>query len=299
MGDAADDMFDVALREEERRWDAEMQSHRNRQRVGQFIKENGMTELVKFAGSGTGLMSREDLAASLNRSAVSMPRVGGEYEFLKMDKGNGDWLYGQEETVVEEDSLWAVNPASFEYGYIAWPPESSANREPEGEVMVSISRPLPNQNTLRTRHDDGATTGAGWQYQQSVVMVCISGEDEGTAVQYKQSSVGANKAFKSLTDAVSSQLQKGSDAIVPIVKMKSDSYKHKKWGRIFNPIFEIVEWRTMDDNSAPAAAEEPKAASKAADPAPEPDAAEEEALAKEYAATAEAEAATPRRRLRR
>ncbi len=263
-----------------------------------------MTELVKFAGSGTGLMSREDLAASLNRSAVSMPRVGGEYEFLKMDKGNGDWLYGQEETVVEEDSLWAVNPASFEYGYIAWPPESSANREPEGEVMVSISRPLPNQNTLRTRHEDGATTGAGWQYQQSVVMVCISGEDEGTAVQYKQSSVGANKAFKSLTDAVSGQLQKGSDAIVPIVKMKSDSYKHKKWGRIFNPIFEIVEWRTMDDNSATAAAtEEPKVVdkkveTKAADPAPEVNTAEEEELAKEYAATAEAEA-TPRRRLRR
>ena len=44
-----------------------------------------MTELVKFAGSGTGLMSREDLAASLNRSAVSMPRVGGDPEFLKMN----------------------------------------------------------------------------------------------------------------------------------------------------------------------------------------------------------------------
>lgn len=259
-----------------------------------------MTELVKFAGSGTGLMSREDLAASLNRSAVSMPRVGGEYEFLKMDKGNGDWLYGQEETVVEEDSLWAVNPASFEYGYIAWPPESSANREPEGEVMVSISRPLPNQNTLRTRHEDGQTTGAGWQYQQSVVMVCISGEDEGTAVQYKQSSVGANKAFKALTDAVAGQLQKGADAIVPIVKMKSDSYKHKKWGRIFNPVFEIVEWRTMDDTSAPAAeakADDKKVESKAADPAPDAD--EEAALEAEYKAEAAAAEATPRRRLRR
>lgn len=208
-----------------------------------------VNQVMKFSGGGTGLMNRDDLARSLNNVSTAAPRVGGEYQFLKMDKGNGDWVYGQEETVVEDEALWAVNPNSLEYGYIAWPPESASDREPEGEVMVPITRPLPDVANLRTKHPGGETTGAGWQYQQSVVIVCINGEDEGTICQYKQSSVGSQKLFKSLTDAVAGQLAKGSDAIVPIVRLKSDSYKHKKWGRIFNPIWEIVEWRTMDDTS--------------------------------------------------
>lgn len=270
-----------------------------------------MNEVMKFGSTGTGLMNRDDLTKSLNNMATAAPRVGGEYQFLKMDKGNGDWVYGQEETVVEDEALWAVNPNSLEYGYIAWPPESASDREPEGEVMVPITRPLPDVANLRTKHPGGETTGAGWQYQQSVVIVCINGEDEGTICQYKQSSAGSQKLFKALTDAVAGQLAEGSDAIVPIVRLKSDSYKHKKWGRIFNPIWEIVEWRTMDDTSpvGEAAAPEPEAkeptrrrAAPAAATAPEPTD-EDEALAAEYAAEKEAQApsaeASPRRRVRR
>ena len=85
--------------------------------------------------SGTGLMSRDDLAKSLNNASMTMPRVGGDKQFLKLDKGNGQWTYGQEETLVEDDALWAVNPASFEHGYIAW----DNNQLVEGEVMVPIS----------------------------------------------------------------------------------------------------------------------------------------------------------------
>lgn len=274
-----------------------------------------MTELVKFSGGGTGLMSRDDLARSLNNVSTVAPRVGGEFQYLKMDKGNGDWVYGQEETLVEEGALWAVNPNSLEYGYISW----DGNQQVEGEVMVPISRPLPAVNTLRVKDSpDGQPTGQnGWQYQQSVVLVCINGEDEGTVCQYKQSSVGSQKLFKSLVDSIMAQVSKGSDAIVPIIKMKSDSYKHKKYGRIYNPLFEVVEWRTMDDTSAPdeAAAEEPEAkeperaprtrgaaakpATETAPPA-EGSAAEEEALAAEYAAEQEAQQErAPRRRVRR
>lgn len=271
-----------------------------------------MTEIVKFGGAGTGLMSRDDLAKSLNNIATAAPRVGGEYQFLKMEKGTGDWVYGQEETVVEDGALWAVNPNSLEYGYIAWPPEESKSREPEGEVMVPISRPLPAVNTLRTRNPDGETTGRnGWQYQQSVVLVCINGEDEGTVCQYKQSSVGSQKMFKTLIDAIGAQIGKGSDAIVPIVKLSSTSYKHDKYGKIINPVWDIAEWRTMDDTSpvGEAAAPEPEAkeparrrAAPAAPTAPEPTD-EDAALAAEYAAEKEAQApsadASPRRRVRR
>lgn len=254
-----------------------------------------MNDLAPRFGGGTGLISRDDLARSLNNVATAAPRVGGDKQYLKMDKGNGDWVYGQEETVVEDGSLWAINPASLTYGYIAWPPEEAQVRDPEGEIMVSISRPLPDVASLRTTHPDGKTTGAGWQFQQSVDLVCVTGEDVGVECQYKQSSVGARKLFASLTDAIAGQLAKGSDAIVPIIRLKSDSYKHKKWGRIYNPLFEIVEWRTMDDSSKPGGATQT-----AAKPAEAPaDEAEEAEIEQEYV-EAQAEASpAPRRRVRR
>lgn len=257
-------------------------------------------------GGGTGLVSRDALKGALNNASMTMPRVGGDKQFLKMDKGNGDWVFGQEETVVEDGSLWAVNPASLEHGYISW----DGNQQVEGEVMVNISRPLPDVASLRVKGSpDGQPTGQnGWQFQMSVDMVCISGEDAGTVIQYKQSSVGAMKAFRSLTDGIGAQLEADKDEIVPIIEMKSDSYKHKKYGRIYNPIFEIVEWRSMDDNS-PAGetsgeekeAEAPARTRRAA-PATGPDTsaeAEEAELAAQYEAEQQASADTPRRRVRR
>jgi len=265
-----------------------------------------VNEVMKFGSTGTGLMNRDDLTKSLNNMATAAPRVGGEYQFLKLDKGNGDWIYGQEETLVEKDALWAVNPGSLEYGFISW----DQNQKVEGEVMVSIQRPLPDKGSIRTNSADGLPTGQnGWQYQQSVVLVCINGEDEGTVCQYKQSSVGSQKLFKTLVDAIFVQAQKG-DAIVPIVKLKSDNYKHDKYGRIYNPIMEIVEWRTMDDTS-PVADEDqgvpetkeperqPRKRAAPAASAQEPETSNEDVEA-EYAEAEKAEAeATPRRRVRR
>lgn len=261
----------------------------------------------RFGGSGTGLMTREDLAKSLNNAAMTMPRVGGDKQFLKMDKGNGDWIFGQEETVVEDGSHWAVNPMSLMHGYISW----DNNQQVEGEMMVPVSRAVPSPDSLKVSGSaDGRPTGQnGWQFQMSVDMVCIDGDDKDTVVQYKQSSVGAMKAFRALVDAIGAQIEAGKDEIVPIIEMKSDSYKHKKYGRIYNPIFEILEWRTLDDNSpagdaapadeAPAKDEAPARRTRSAAPPPPTEADEDAELEREYEAEQAAQAATPRRRQRR
>ena len=56
---------------------------------------------------------------------------------LKMDK-TGHWVYGADQTEIEDDSTWAVNPFSFVHGFIAW-----GDGEVLGEKMVSVSQPLP------------------------------------------------------------------------------------------------------------------------------------------------------------
>lgn len=274
-----------------------------------------MNDLVSFGG-GLGLPSRENLAKNLAASAQSIPLSAGGAQFLKMDKGNGEWVFGQEETLVEEDSLWAVNPASLMHGWVAWDTDSGG--APVQEIMVSINRPLPAQGTLPPLGVGKNGKQLEYQQQRSVQIVCIEGDDKGTVCEYKQSSVGAMKLFSKLTNDLLTQLDADPDAIVAIIRMESESYKHKKYGRIYNPVWAVQEWRSISDTSAPAAAEEgdeaapppppakaesaaaprQRTAAKAA-PAPAPDPVEEEeALAREYEQAA-AETQAPRRRLRR
>lgn len=268
-----------------------------------------MNDIAIRPATGFGLINREDLQKSLSNAAMSMP-VGGDKAYLKMDKGSGEWVYGQEETVVEPDSLWAVNPTSIKHGWVAW--DTNAGGAPVQEIMVPISRPLPAQDALPALpmgtpdRKTGRSEQLVYQRQQAIDLVCISGEDEGVQVEYKQSSVGAMKLFASVTNALLDQLGKDPDRIVPVGKLTADQYKHKQYGKIYNPIFQITEWRTIDDTSpADEPDDEPAAATPAATPrtrtvAPAP-APEKDDLDAEYAAeqAAQADAATPRRRMRR
>jgi hypothetical protein len=47
---------------------------------------------------------------------------------------------------------------------------------------------------------------------------------------------------------------------VAIVRLKKDHYVHKSYGRIYTPVFEIVEWASMDGASEAPAIEEAEAA---------------------------------------
>lgn len=158
--------------------------------------------------------------------------------FMKM-KG-GEWLYGGDDMDVEEGSLWAANPNSFVMGYVAWSKDSTL----EGEI-------------LRGAGDDPVTMGEcrakdpelNWSYQIGVQLVCTSGEDEGTGVLYKTNSFGGKKALNGLLDEIIAKIQAdGTDEnIVPLVELKTSSYKHKKHGKTYNPVLEVIKWASLND----------------------------------------------------
>jgi hypothetical protein len=276
-----------------------------------------MTNSIALA-QGTGLMSRDELAKSLNNASMSMPTVGGDKQYIKMlTKGRdaGTWVYGQQETEVESDSLWAINPMSIKHGYVAW--DTNGGGAPVQEIMLSINRVLPSKDALPelpmgTPDKTGRADILNYQDQRSFDAVCISGEDEGMVVEYKQSSTGAMKLFGKIINGLLTQVEKGEE-IVPVGKWGFSTYKHTKYGEIYNPEFEIVEWRTPADTSPPEAEapkEEPAraprvraaaAAVKAEPEADEPEESDEDkALAAEYAAAAAgADDSAPRRRQRR
>jgi hypothetical protein len=191
--------------------------------------------------------SKANLPALTNALRNLQP-VGGDVgvAIIKMDKG-GHWVFGADQTEIEEGSTWAVNPLSFVHGFIAW-----GDGDVLGEKMVSIANPLPEL--------DEAPTGAkkGWESQVGMSMKCVSGDDKGLEARYTVTSVGGKRAVQTLAVALADQVDKDQTKPVAIVRLKKDHYQHKSYGKIYTPVFEIVEWMSMDGEApeAPEAAEE-------------------------------------------
>lgn len=156
---------------------------------------------------------------------------------LKMDK-RGDWVFGADQTEVDDGTLWAVNPFSFVHGFIAW-----GDGEVLGEKMVSVSQPLPEM--------DAAPAGAkrGWETQVGMSLKCISGPDNGLEVRYNVTSVGGKRAVQGLAVAIAQQVESDQTKPVPVVTLKRDHYTHKSYGKIYTPVFEVQEWMSMDGKS--------------------------------------------------
>jgi hypothetical protein len=189
--------------------------------------------------------SKANLPA-LTSALRNLQPVGGDVgvAIIKMDKG-GHWVFGADQTEIEEGSTWAVNPLSFVHGFIAW-----GDGEVLAEKMVSIANPLPDL--------DEAPPGAkkGWESQVGMSLKCVSGEDKGLEARYTVTSVGGKRAVQTLAVALADQVEKDQSKPVAIVRLKKDSYQHKSYGKIYTPVFEIVEWMSMDGEAPEVAAEE-------------------------------------------
>jgi len=197
-----------------------------------------MSNLVNFKGANLPAVS--SLTTAL-RTIVSEIGPSGSV-ILKMDK-TGHWVFGGDQTEVESDSTWAVNPFSFIHGYIAW-----GDGEVLGEKMVSVSEPLPEMEAAPPN------AKRGWEAQIGMSLKCLSGEDKGMEARYTVTSVGGKKAVQALAVAIAEQVEKDQGKPVPVVHLKKDHYTHKSYGRIYTPVFEVVEFVSMDGESdAPAA----------------------------------------------
>jgi hypothetical protein len=65
---------------------------------------------------------------------------------------------------------------------------------------------------------------------------------------------------QTLAVALAEQVEKDQAKPVAIVKLKKDHYAHKSYGKIYTPVFDIVEWVSMDgEPEAPKAEEAPAA----------------------------------------
>jgi len=190
-------------------------------------------DLINFGGGS--LPSVQSLSTALRAIKED---TGAGVTILKMDK-TGHWVFGADQTEIEDDSLWAINPFSFVHGYIAW-----GDGEVLGEKMCSISEALPEL--------DPAPAGAkrGWEKQVGFSLKCLNGEDEGLDARYTVTSVGGKRAAQELAVAIAEQVDKDQTKPVAVVSLGKEHYQHKSYGRIYTPIFKVVRWASMDGEAA-------------------------------------------------
>jgi hypothetical protein len=208
-----------------------------------------VSNLVAFKQAGLPAVS--SLSSALRVAARSAAPAGGTV-ILKMDR-TGHWVFGADQDEVEPGSKWAVNPYSFVHGYIAW-----GDGQVLGEKMAAMTEPLPEV--------EAAPPGAskGWEMQIGFSLKCLSGEDASMEARYTATSVGGKRSVQELALAVAEQADKDSTKIGAVVTLGKDHYQHKSYGRIYTPVFDVVEWVGM--NGPEAQADEPQA--EPAEPAP-------------------------------
>jgi hypothetical protein len=69
--------------------------------------------------------------------------------------------------------------------------------------------------------------------------------------------VGGKRSVQTLAVALADQVEKDQTKPVPVVRLKKEHYQHKSYGRIFTPVFEVVEWLTLEGEADKPAEEAP------------------------------------------
>jgi hypothetical protein len=191
-----------------------------------------MTELINFGN----LPSLAELSESLKDFAETVP-VRPKEVYLKMDK-TGHWVYGADQTEIEPDSLWAVNPFSFVKGYICWGAQNTPSMgKLLGEKMYTQFQKMPKELP------EDIPDSNGWEYQNGFSLSCISGTDKGLQARFMTKTKGGVPEVQRLSFEIHAHGLEDPSTPIAIIKLKSAHYTHPAgYGRIYNPVLELVKF---------------------------------------------------------
>lgn len=190
---------------------------------------------------------------------------GEKGAFMKFTKGV--YSYGSDGIEPEEGSKWAVNPRSFLHGFQCWGPGKLL-----GEEIANMGGAPINKNGLAVHtfidpeeeDETKAEKVAPWKPYRAFELVCTNGEDKGQACILGSTSKGMITAVNGLITDLAKHLKDDAGTPVAVIELNGDSYKHTTWGKTHIPVFEILEWVSMDAVTVSDSDDEPE------DEAPEP-----------------------------
>ena len=196
-------------------------------------KTSSSTQLAMFFPKDSMPVSHKDTAKAL--SAMSAQRsIRLSKPLLRFTK-SGEWVFGAESEELEIGTELAVNPASFQVGYIAWNTDGGV----AGEKMVSLLKGEPISADDLPKVD----SENGWQAQISVELAGLKADRNGFRDEfvYKTTSKGGHDCLMDLAAELVEALE-DNDGKIPVVKLEATNYRHKKYGKVNKPIMTLVKW---------------------------------------------------------
>ena len=169
-----------------------------------------------------------NLMKGIEQTRSTLSTGGGGKPFMRLSRA-GEYIFGLQNIDVQSGSHWAVNLAGLEHGWVCW-----GDGELLGQIMCSVQQALPVRPT--------AIEGYPFEGQWGMTLACIKGDDAGLEVVYKNNSLGFRKAFDQLLADVRSRYVIDQQYYWPVIELETSNYHHKKYGKIFEPIFKIVGW---------------------------------------------------------
>lgn len=198
-----------------------------------------------------------DLAAAIVGNKVNTQGpTGGIGGFLKFDFESGSYSYGRDGDDVTDDSI-LINTRTISHGWTLWADgKVQKSYAPFTQDLPAPMLPVAGKQPSESR----AFQGNFW--------------DEGApgpALTFETNSYGGRQAVNRLIEQIAAQAVKDPVHLFPLVKLKSEFYVAKAYGRVIhNPVFEIVGWADADGKLKGAIAAPAQAAMIAAPEAPAP-----------------------------
>jgi len=171
-------------------------------------------------------------------------------DLLRFNKG--DYLYGQNDEVLDEGTEVIVDMNTLTVGWQKWldkkPADADMGLVNEG-FQAKRRKELGDLDEAEWEVDDDGVARDPWQFTNMVVMrqLGTAGEEEGLYT-FAGSSRGVINAIGTLCKIFGKKIREDADAL-PIVALNVDSYKHSnpQYGRIKVPVLDVVGWGTVDD----------------------------------------------------
>ena len=161
-------------------------------------------------------------------AAFADDAASGTVNYLKFSKG--DFVYGPEEATIDPEERFAVDISSLKRGFICW-----GDGAVLGEEMKPVTQGAVNEDSL----EDYSDQGGEWRDQTSIEFTSM---EDGQVFLFKTSSYGGRKAIAEVVSKFAQRAKRGETSVVPVITMLAGSYKHKSYGKVHVPVFEVVDW---------------------------------------------------------
>jgi hypothetical protein len=169
--------------------------------------------------------------------------------FLKFQKG--DWTVGQNDDAVADGTEFIADMGTLKTGWTRW----WAGKPTETE-MVSVALgqtprrrgELPDNDPNDWERDANGPRDP-WQFTNTLELV--NPQDGDDRVMLSVSSRGGINAVGALCKAYGSHIRIEPEHM-PVIALRSDSYKHTQYGKVFVPLLAVVAWVDRDGNQVEA-----------------------------------------------